>query len=1171
MRHALDCPPLQFSHTVAVPLLVALLSLAPAARAVDYEWDGGAGDNVWDTVILNPGVTTNWSPENVPISADSIILTAASAAGPVTIDVDGDREVQRIEHDGAQGDYTFGETIGADTITIFVAASNALANLTQGSDLIFNSNILLNQGSSVLRFNSGNAGDNSGHIVVDGDVSPSAAAAGLIQLSLTSNNKSAGPWVTVNGVISDGDSATIGLIAGVETAQSVTVTADHAGEVSVTGANTFTGPVQVTGGTLIFNSIENFGSADPSALGMPSNGNETIVMGDLNISSGTLRYVGGSTSSNTSNRPIEIVDGNTAATIDASGTVPLVLSGGINPSTSSSTTRTLNLTGGNTGANTISGVIQPAAGPGELNVNKNGVGKWILSGNSTNLDGTITVNDGELVVTGAIGSASSTPRYATIASGGTLTLDGGQLALSDFDNPGGTFNFKSGTLRLAASNTLGGGAGSMTIGTDGPGTLQLEGGDQIFGSVTLHDNDDALIASAGGAYQFTNLNNSAGGTVSGSSNLNFNINGGTFTDRVDSGASNFLSRIQGTGGFTKQGAGTLVFSGALPHTYSGNTRIEGGTLRVTTSDLPTVPTFIEAGATLDLENANAGDEVGRLTGAGMVISPNGAMFTVNSAGPEADFSGSISGLGDFLKIGTGKQILSGPSDYTGATSVSSSGSLEIATGGSLTGTSEVHIFSSTLSITGGTIDTPGNIDGVAGGASTGLILSAGLVKANAIERSAYGGGFNWTGGTLQLLTATVINGSTTVAVNRPFASSLTLDSDMALIVDDTFSVINAGVLAINGGSVTADTIIAGPFTTGNVSFNSGTMRMRNDQTFDTARLNALGANSPLVADKSLIVDGEATIGAPLVLAGGSFSAGSIVNPENLILSSGMLEVTASDLDIGVGTSVDVTSGMTVNVTSGALNVADGGEFNAINATLDISVGINNSGDVNLINTTVNGDLVNGPTGSASLLGSNAFGDVLVLSGSSQLFIDLAGDQPGEFDAVTVGGEATLGGLLAVSLSAGFTPGAGDMFPILTAGVLSGEFDNENLPDGYAWNVDYGSIVANTVTLEVLAVVGDLNGDNLVTEADVNPFVEALTNRAAYDLHGYGVNADLAGDVNGDGFFNLGDVGAFKSLIMSSGAGSAQSVPEPSVLLITMSAIAPLLVRRRRSCELIETH
>ncbi len=1160
MRHIIGCPTHQFLRTAIVANIALLLCffVAPAARAVDYGWDGGAGDNVWDTVIFNPGLQTNWAPEAVPIATDNIILTAASAAGPVTIDVSGSREVNRIEHNGANGDYTFGDTVGADTLTIFLASGSALVNSTQNSDLILNSNILLNQGGSVLRFNSTNAADNSGHIVVHGNVSPSATATGAISLSLTTTNKAAGPWVTVNSVISDGPGATIGLIAGVETTQSESVTADHAGEVSVTGLNTFTGPIRVTGGKLIFNSIENVGSSDPSALGMPSSGNETIVMGDLNISSGTLKYVGNSTSSNASNRPIQIVDGNTAGTIDASGTVPLVLSGGISPSTSSSTTRTLNLAGSNTGDNTISGVIQPAAGAGVLNINKNGAGKWILSGNNSTLDGTVTVNAGELVVTNAIGSTSSNATRLAINSGGTFTLDGGIVAVLDLDNSGGTFNFKSGTLRLTSSTTSVG-AGSMTIGTDGVGKLQLESGSQNFGDVTLQGSDDFLVATGSATYQFSNLDNSAGGTVVGISNENFQINGGLFTQRVDSGTAVFQPRIQGTGGFTKQGTGTLVFSGTLAHTYIGDTRIEGGTLQVTTSDLPTVPTFIAAGATLDLANATSGDEVGRLTGAGTVINTQFAAFTVNFAGADGDFGGSITGLGDFMKLGTGKQILSGASNYTGITTVDGGGTLEMATGGSITGSSDVRISTnSTLLVNGGTIDTPNRVRPIA---NTGALnIAAGLLKANQIDRttsSTYIAPFIWTGGTVQLLSAATINGSTVTAAERPFAGSLTLDDDMALIIDDTFSVTNTGILNINGGSVTADNIITG----GNINFNAGTMRMRNDQTFDAARLAALDGDAPLGASRHLVVDGMATIEAPLTLAGGSFSAGQIINPQNLILSSGTLNVTNSNLAIAAATTVDVSSGMTVAVTNGALdNAGDlnviggtanfaaastnqaGGEINAINATLTFTGGLINDGDVNLINSTVDGNLVNGAGSNSSLLGSNSFGDDLVLASGDTMLIDIAGGLPNQFDVVTVGGDATLDGQLAVSLSASFTPTAGQQFTVLTAGTIN---DNGLVLSGSA--ADSFSLLVGSTSVVLQAIVpglpGDFNGDGSVDAADYVTWRKGLG--TTYSQSDYDVWRSHFGQTAGSG----------------AGVTANAAVPEPATLFMLIMVMVVACVRR----------
>jgi autotransporter-associated beta strand protein len=724
------------------------------------------------------------------------------------------------------------------------------------------------------------------------------------------------------------------------------------------------------------------------------------------------------------------------------------------------------------------------------------------------------------------------------------------VAVLDLDNSGGAFNFESGTLRLT-SNTTAVGGGSITIGSDGAGTLQLVSGSQNFGNVTLQGTDDTLVANGSATYQFSNLDNSAGGIVVGVLNQNFEINGGLFTHRVETGTAFFQPRIQGTGGFTKQGAGTLVFNGTLNHTYTGDTRIEGGTLEVTTSDLPTVPTFIAAGATLDLENATAGDEVGRLTGVGTVINTEFATFAVNFGGANGIFSGSITGLGDFAKRGTGKQILSGASTYTGITTVEG-GTLEMATGGSIAGTSDVRISTnSTLFVNGGTVDTPDRVRPIV---STGAInIAAGLVKANQIDRTiaaTYVTPFTWTGGTVHLLSAATINGNPTPAADRPFGVSLTLDSDMELIVDDTFSVTNTGTLNINGGLVTADNIVTG----GTINFNSGTMRMRNDQTFDAARLAALDISTPLGAGRNLVIDGMATIDAPLTFAGGTFSAGQLINPENLILSSGTLNVTNSDLAIATATAVDVSSGMTVNVTSGALdNAGDlnviggaanfatastnqaGAEINGINATLTFTGGLTNNGDVNLINSTVDGNLVNGAGSNSSLLGSNSFGNDLVLAGGDTMLIDITGDLPGQFDVVSVGGSATLDGLLSVSLSGGFSPTDGQPFTVLAANNI---VDNGLVLGGPAASSFNMLIGSTSVVLQAIGLTGDYNSDGDVDAAD---YVVWLKNEGTTNT----LPNDLIGGTIGAAHYNQWRTHFGESAGGGAGTATNASVPEPA--------------------------
>ena len=612
--------------------------------------------------------------------------------------------------------------------------------------------------------------------------------------------------------------------------------ATHSGTVAVTNdLNDFTGPTTVFGATLEFTSI---GSLDePSSLACPTSiADGTIAIAGSNAE-GTLRYVGTSPVGHSSDRVIHINGSNSQAIIEASGAGPLTLSG-TTTTDSFSTNRSLRLAGDNTGDNTYSGVITATIGSGVQQLYKDGPGKWILTAANT-YEGFTSVLEGELALQGAsarIGVQDGSVGSLYIYPGATFTLDGGVVEVQDLIN-NGTFNFRSGQMTLTNSdyNT---GAGSFVIGTNGAGTLQLGGGNEVFGNVTLQGTDDILsMGDVGSTYVFTDLDNSAGGIVT-SSNQYVQINGGTFTHRVDAGPGlSFASRIQGTGGFTKQGAGTLRFNGTLAHTYAGDTRIEGGTLQVTTSDLPVVPTFVAAGATLDLTNAAGGDEIGLLTGAGTVITPTSDTFAINFTGGVNGFDGSITGSGHLAKRGSGRLWLTGASTYSGNTSVEADGgTLELMAGGSLNGTSQVTIGAkATLRVSGGTLGTTGPVKPLT--SSAWLQFEAGLVKAPRIDLTSAGySAFCWSGGTVHLTQGATINGSMSTALERPFGPSLTLDADMALVIDDTFSVIDTGTFNINGGSVTADNIVTGGY---NISFNSGTMRMRNSQTFDTARLNAL--------------------------------------------------------------------------------------------------------------------------------------------------------------------------------------------------------------------------------------------------------------------------------------------------------------------------------------------
>jgi len=77
------------------------------------------------------------------------------------------------------------------------------------------------------------------------------------------------------------------------------------------------------------------------------------------------------------------------------------------------------------------------------------------------------------------------------------------------------------------------------------------------------------------------------------------------------------------------------------------------------------------------------------------------------------------------------------------------------------------------------------------------------------------------------------------------------------------------------------------------------------------------------------------------------------------------------------------------------------------------------------------------------------------------------------------------------------------------------------------------------------------------------FIQAIVARATYDLTYAFVNADVAGDIDGSGIFDLGDLGLFSGLF--GGPASAEAVPEPSAWVLTLLVLAAAVgAAQRRS-------
>ncbi len=408
---------------------------------------------------------------------------------------------------------------------------------------------------------------------------------------------------------------------------------NRASNLTLNGANTFAGTLEVQRGTLTFNSITNVGGG-ASALGAPVTVEDGVIRMGITTVATALTYTG---TGHSSDRIIEMQGTTGGLAINGNGTGALEL-GTIQTVTNGNKTLTL----GGSSDGSLDNVIGEIKEVGSvLSVTKTGSNTWELTG-SNSYTGLTTVADGILRIS---------------SSGALGTIDGGT-----------TVN------------------GDTSI-----GVLELEGGITVSGETLT------LGARQGAALNSSHLRNLSGDNewngeinfTTGGSNFNIESAADTLTISGDiSGASTTggrALRLVGAGdgivsgnvingsatvSVTKEGTGSWTLSGE--NTYSGNTAVNEGILQLG-----------DSGTSGSLNTASA------------VSVASGATFVVNQSDTVTqgtEFSGAaISGDGSFQQAGSGTTILTAANTYTGGTSVTD-GILEVNnTSGSGTGTGAVSV------------------------------------------------------------------------------------------------------------------------------------------------------------------------------------------------------------------------------------------------------------------------------------------------------------------------------------------------------------------------------------------------------------------------------------------------------------------------------------------------
>jgi autotransporter-associated beta strand protein len=565
--------------------------------------------------------------------------------------------------------------------------------------------------------------------------------------------------LTVSGVISD-FGAGYGL------------TKAGAGTLTLSGANTFTGVVSITGGILSVNSLANGDVA--SALGMSGGAASNLLLGNGT----TLTYTGGGHSTDRS----FTINGTAAghgATLNASGSAAINFTNTASPAYGTANqTRTLTLTGSNTSTNTLAANIADN-GTGAVSVAKTGAGTWVLSGNSS-FTGGLTLSGGAVRVStdANLGDASGpitvtsdstlqigVSAIATVASSRQINLNGGTLSF--------TFGFAGSTNSFSTyGKVTGSGNIQATVPTGQSFTLSLNSASNDFtGAVTI----DAV---SNGGVNTLLVNAASLADATGSGNIRF-------------GRTNSLTVM--TQQFTYTGTSDLTLN---------NRKIEFITGAAANSNSVLSSTLAAINVNTDLVVASGGNS--KLT----LDAPTGITSTFNGK----LINGSLATL--ITKTGAGTWVLTGANTYTGATSIT--GGTLIARNGTAfgtTGTANVTVATQTGMSYYAATDVPLNIAGtlgITGGAATVIGGSIGstttsaqinvagnaTATAAAIKVNIYGNSFS-----------TTTSGTNTYTLVKGNGGANTLSTATSLTLGTVYNNTNFTVGALSKTTSTIDVAI----------------------------------------------------------------------------------------------------------------------------------------------------------------------------------------------------------------------------------------------------------------------------------------------------------------------------------------------------------------------------
>jgi len=825
--------------------------------------------------------------------------------------------------------------------------------------------------------------------------------------------------------------------------QTLSITKVGGGTLTLSGSSTYQGGTTVNNGTLKVGNNAALGASTAALVN-----NATLDLAGFSVTQGTLSGNGVITNSSGSASTFTVggaaVSNNYTGTIvdGASGTVALVKSG--------SGTQTLSGANAYTGGTAINaGVLQLGNAGALASSGDIGFGGGTLtygSGITTDLSGriknsasAITLNSGanDIVFDSAI-DASNVGGLSKSGSG-TLTLNG----VNAFS---GNTTISAGTLQVGGSGQLGGGTYNGTIANAGTFAYSSSANQTLGGVIS---GAGALSQNGSGTLTLTNANTYTGSTavnagrlvLSGrSTSTNFSVAANSVLELNVSDSAVLIdpatTRFSGSGTLQKTGAGGVVWSSsAATFALSAGSLIDvqGGTFTGGSSanenwTANQSALNVASGALFSGVEANV--RVDALSGSGTISSGfTGAgytNFTFGVANGSGTFSGELANrvgfttnhLGNYVKVGSGTQVLSGVSTYGGTTTVSAGAlviSGQLGSGnyaGNITNSASL-VFSNTSSQT---------LGGVISGVGTLTKAGAGtLVLTNA---NTYSGGTTLSAGRINVNNASALGtGAFTIAggsIDNTSGSSRTITNAMNLNGDFTYA--GSGALSQTTGAVALGanrqiTVTANTLSLGGVVSGSG------------FSLTKAGAGT-LVLTNANTYSGGTVLGAGVLQMGNASALGS----------SGNIDFEGGTLTYGSGITADLSA--RIKNSASAIAIDSGANFVTFASAVDSSNlgGLSKSGSGTLSLNATNafaGDItISAGTlqiGGAGRLGSAGTNNAAIANSGSFVFASSANQTLG--GAITGNGTLTRSGTGALTLSASNSYSGGTLITNSTGGGI----------------------------------------------------------------------------------------------------------------------------------------